>query len=249
MKDAAGEGAAAARMQWATRALLAASLLVLLGGAALWVAQRPWFDIRRIEVRGTSELQHVTAAAVRSAIAGRLRGNFFTVSLDQARNVFEDVPWVARASVRRVWPNRLRVTLTEHRALGLWDDGRLLSDTGELFIANSGEAEIFGPLPEFDGPDQFAAAAAARFYEFSALLAPLSLSIARLSISERGSWSLAADNGPRFELGRDDPPGSASDRLATIVASYPLVVARLNAPPVRFDARYANGFAAAAKKR
>ena len=47
-----------------------------------------------------------------------------------------------------MWPDRLLVTLTEHRALGVWEDGRLLSDRGELFVANP-MRQIYGQLPEF----------------------------------------------------------------------------------------------------
>lgn len=238
-------------MEWVARALLAAALALAAGGAALWLAQRPWFDLRRIEVRG--ELRHVSGAAVRAAVTGRLRGNFFTLRLDEAQRVFESVPWVAAASVRRAWPDRLVVTLTEHRALGVWSDGRILSDLGRLFVANVAEAELYGPLPEFDGPAEFAAEAARRFYEFSALLAPLALTIDAVRISERAAWSLetsAGDaSGPRFELGRDDPPGRLAERVAAVAAHYPRVVARLAGPPARIDARYPNGFAAAAYKK
>ncbi len=237
-------------MQWGARALLAAAVALAAAGAALWLAQRPWFDLRRIEVRG--ELQHVSGAAIRAALAGRLRGNFFTMRLDEVQRVFETVPWVAAASVRRAWPDRLVVTLSEHRAVGVWSDGRILSDQGRLFVANVAEAELHGPLPQFDGPAEFAAEAAQRLREFSALLAPLALTIEAVRISERAAWSLetsaGATAGPRFELGRDDPPGRLAERVAAIVAHYPLVVARLSGPPARIDARYPNGFAAAAHK-
>ena len=112
-------------MRWATAALVAGSLLLLGAALALKLAQSRWFDIRRIEVAG--DARHVSRTAVRAAIGG-LAGNYFAVQLDQARHAFEALPWVAQVSVRRVWPNRLRVTLTEHRALGQWSDGRLVSD-------------------------------------------------------------------------------------------------------------------------
>ena len=222
------------------------ALLAIAGTAVGWVAQRPVFDFRRIEVRGSDgELQHVNQAALRSVVAGRLAGNFFTMRLDEARRLFETVPWVAGASVRRVWPDRLVVTLTEHRALGVWRDGRLLSDAGRLFVANVAEAEVYGPLVEFDGPPQFAAEAARRFYEFAAALAPLSIEITAVDVSERASWSLQAADGQRIELGRDDPPGRLNERLALLGASYPLMLAKFGAPPARIDARYPNGIAAA----
>ena len=135
-------------------------------------------------------LRHVTAASVRAALAGRLRGNYFTMRLEDTRRLFETVPWVAQASVRRVWPDRLVVTLTEHRALGVWEDGRLLSDRGELFVANPDEAEVYGQLPEFSGPFSAAKDAARRYYELSAQFAPLSLRIGAIDISDRKAWSL-----------------------------------------------------------
>lgn len=229
-------------------ALLFAALagLVVLGGALFWFAQRPYFALRAIEVRG--DLQHVTSASIRAAIAGRLKGNYFTMRLDETRRLLEGVPWVAQASVRRVWPDRLLVTLTEHRALGVWNDGRLLSDTGELFVANPAEAEVHGPLPAFAGPDAAARDAARRYYDFAALLAPLGMRVAAVGITERRSWAIdavGADGAQtRLELGRDTDALALRDRLAQIVAAFPMVAARMGGTPQSIDARYPNGLAA-----
>src|ERR1700731_882694 len=130
-------------MRLATAALVADAALLAGGALTLKLAQSPRFDFRRIEIAG--DVRHIRRAAVRDAISGRLAGNYFTIRLDQARRAFETLPWVAQVSVRRIWPNRLRVTLTEHRALGEWNDGRLLSDAGVLFVANPAEAEADGP--------------------------------------------------------------------------------------------------------
>jgi len=239
-------------MQWAARLLLALTVLLVALTALRWLAQRAWFNFPRIEVHG--ELHHVSGAAVRAAVAGRLAGNFFTMHLDDTRRAFEAVPWVARTSVRRVWPNRLVVTLTEHRALGVWSDGRLLSDAGVLFVANPDEAESDGPLIDFAGPAQYALDAVRRYQVASALLAPLALRVTAVDVSDRASWSLqtqqlaSAARGPRLELGRDEPAGRVQQRLQAIAANYPLVVAQLSAVPVLLDARYGNGFAARARQ-
>ena len=172
------------------------------------MAQRPAFEFKRIEVRG--DLQHVTAASVRAAIAGRLKGNYFTIRLDEARRLLETVPWVAQASVRRIWPNRLQVTLREHRALGAWNDGRLLSDRGELFVANVAEAEIFGPLPTFSGPDALARDVATRYYDFAAQLAALSLSVDGIDVSDRRSWAV-----------RGGRHGTSDDESNSVVTTVP----------------------------
>jgi cell division protein FtsQ len=228
------------------------ALLVIGAAASSRLAQQPKFQLKRIDVRG--DLRHVTAASVRATLAGRLRGNYFTMRLDDTRRLFETVPWVTQASVRRVWPDRLIVTLTEYRALGVWEDGRLLSDRGELFVANPDEAEIYGQLPEFSGPFSAAKEAARRYYELSAQFAALSLSIAAIDISDRKAWSLrlapdlrddAKDRSDiRVELGRDRAAIPLGERVAQVVAAYPFVVAQLGGPPARIDARYANGLAA-----
>jgi cell division protein FtsQ len=229
-------------------AVLFATLAVLIavGGALYWLAQRPYFSLRAIEVRG--ELQHVTSASVRAAIAGRLKGNYFTMRLDETRRLLENVPWVAQASVRRIWPDRLHVTLVEHRALGVWNDGRLLSDSGELFVANPAEAEIHGPLPAFEGPASVARDAARRYYEFAAMVAPIGMRVAAIDVSDRRSWAVDVTGidgaSTRLELGRDTDGIALNDRLAQVVAAYPMVSARVGGAPQSIDARYPNGLAA-----
>lgn len=240
----APEGApgSARLMLVAARLLVALAMLVLLGGGVNWLLHRPWFDFQRIELRG--DLAHVNVASVRAAIAGQIHGNFFTARLADVQRAFEGVPWVAAAAVRRVWPDRLIVTVREHRALGLWSDGRLLADDGQLFVANLAEAELYGPLVQFDGPESMAGEAVRRYYEIAARLAPLQLGVTSVEISERASWSVVTDAGQRFELGRDEPAGRLSERLVLLATAYPRVSAQLGGPPKRIDLRYPNGLAA-----
>jgi len=230
-------------LRWAIAALLAASGMLLAGALALRFAHSPRFDLVSIEIAG--DVRHTSRAAVRGAIAGHLQGNYFTIRLDQVRRAFESLPWVAQVSVRRIWPNRLRVTLTEHRVLGQWSDGRLVSDAGVLFVANPAEAESDGPLVNFDGPPDLAQEAVQRLRSFQSQLARLRLRVTAVHVSERASWSLTTEPRMQIELGRDDPPGRTQRRLEAIVSAYPFVLARLDGVPARIDARYGNGFAAA----
>lgn len=234
-------------MNLAATVFAVVAAFVLVGGAAFWLMQRPAFDLRAIRVEG--ELQHVNAQTLRAGLAGKLRGNYFTVRLDEVRRAAETVPWVAEASVRRVWPDRLQLELREHRALGVWHDGRLLSDEGRLFVANPAEAELFGALPEFAGPPAIAPEAARRYYQFAAQVAQLDARVVELDVSDRASWSLVMSGdalpATRVELGRDSPQTPVAERLALLVAQYPMVAARVGGAPARLDARHSNGFAAA----
>jgi cell division protein FtsQ len=238
-------------MQHSAMLMFTVALMLLAAGAAGWVLQRPWFDLRHIELRAgdADGLRLVNPNAVRAAMAGRLRGNFFTMRLEEARRVFESVPWVAGVSLRRAWPDRLVVTLTEHRAIAVWDDGRLLSDRGQLFVANVAEAEVSGPLPQVDAPARFSAEVARRLPQLAAHLASIGMALDAVEVSDRASWTLSTDGGLAIEVGRDDPPGRLDERLTLIVSHYPAAAAQLGADPVRIDARYPQGFAVAAASR
>lgn len=238
-------------LQRAAALMLAAAIALLLAGAAGWVVQRPWFDLRHVDLRAADDegLRHVNANTVRTATAGRLSGNFFTMSLDEARTVFESVPWVAEVSLRRAWPDRLVVTITEHRAVAVWDDGRLLSDRGQLFVANVAEAELDAPLPQIDAPPRFSAEVARRLPHLAAQTAALGLTLDAVEVSDRASWTLRTAGGPTIEIGRDDPPGRLDERLALLVSHYPTLAAQAGAELLRIDARYPQGFAVAAAVR
>ena len=83
-------------------ALYALLALAALGVGAMWLIQRPMFQLQHVRVMpmAGSELRHVNVPSVRANALVKLRGNFFTLNLDEARAAFESVPWVRRASVR-----------------------------------------------------------------------------------------------------------------------------------------------------
>jgi cell division protein FtsQ len=240
-----------AAMQRATGLVAAAAVLLLLAGAISWLLQRPAFDLRRIELRGADggELLHVNVNTARAAVLGRLSGNFFTMRLDETRRVFESIPWVADVSLRRTWPDRLVVAVTEHKAIAVWDDGRLLSERGALFVANVAEAELDGELPYVDAPPRFSGEVARRLPQLAEQAAELGFDLEAIEVSERASWTLRTAGGPAIELGRDEPGGRLDERLALLATYYPTAAAQVGSEIQRIDLRYPQGFAVAAAVR
>lgn len=225
-------------------ALLALALAAVIGALGWWVVERPAFTLRavRIEAAEGTELRHVSTPLLRSSALHRLNGNFFTVDLAAVRVAFDRVPWVRRATVRRVWPNRLLVGIEEHRPLALWGDGRVVNTHGELYSVNLAEAEEYGPLPEFSGPPGSEASVQARYEELTRWLAPLGRKPEAVHLSARYAWSARLDDGTTLLLGRDQGL-PIEERVTRWVSVYPRVKARLDRRAEVIDLRYPNGFA------
>ncbi len=209
-------------MNAAAALVFAAAALTLLAAAVKWATRSPVFTVRAITLDAT--LQRANLATVRANALPRLSGNFFSIDLDDSRRAFESVPWVRRAVVRRVWPDRLAVTLEEHQAAALWQgedrrSDRLVNTHGEVFEANVGDVED-DALPTLAGPEARSAQMLWMLHRVSASVAPLEREVAMLRLSSRGSWRAELDSGATLELGRgsDDDVAARVDRFSRTVA-------------------------------
>jgi len=244
-------------MQRIANLLVVVAMLVMTVALGAWTVQRPLFTLSSIEILPApgSALRYVSSASVRTAIAGRLVGNFFTMNLDQARLAFETVPWVRRASVRRVWPNALQVSVEEQHPLALWNEHQMINAEGETFTANLGELDDDAVLPLFVGPDGAQKLMVQRYMALKHWFAPLGVQVDLIELTPRYAWLVNLSNGMTLDLGRDpdadapDPGGAFgvltfADRVARFVRAWPEVLQRLDAREVTHaDLRYANGFA------
>jgi cell division protein FtsQ len=206
--------------------------------AGLQLALRsPLWPVHDVTVQG--RLEHTTRAEIEEALRGRVAGNFFSVDVVEVRNALERLPWVRRAAVRRVWPDRLEAMLEEHIALARWGQGgnalqagSLVNTYGERF---SGASEA--KLPRFSGPPRSEGEVARRYARFNQIVAPLGTQVGEVILTPRLAWQLRLDNGVRFALGRD--ADAAEVRLERFVQAAAKGGARYD----YVDLRYPNGFA------
>jgi cell division protein FtsQ len=233
------------RLMNVTAALLAAIGVCLLGAVlVMWLAHRPVFAVQSIRIEG--DLAHNSVLTIRANAAPRLAGNFFTMDLAAGRRAFEAVPWVRQAVLQRVWPNRLRVQLEEHRAVALWDGGvdasdKLVNSFGEVFEANLGDVED-DALPTLRGPEAASTQMLRMLGRLRPVLAPMAARIDALELSGRGSWRVELDSGAEIELGRgsDDDVIARTERFVSTVAQ---VTSRYQRPLEYADLRHSDAYA------
>jgi cell division protein FtsQ len=208
------------------------ALLALAAAGLSWLLSPARFPVTQVEVKG--RLASTTEAEIRAALP-RASGNFFALDLAEARASVERLPWVRRASVRRVWPDRLELEVEEHVALARWGGEGLVNIHGEKFSARSKAV-----LPSFVAPAGTSAEVALRYRRFSEIVAPLDTTVERVVLTQRHAWQLRLANGLHVMLGRDGD--QAETRLRRFVEVYAQSADRARKPEY-IDLRYPNGFA------
>ena len=228
-------------------AVFALAAVGALVAAVLWLMRSPMFPIRAITLDG--EMTRNSVPTIRANASPKLAGNFFSVDLQAGRVAFEAVPWVRRAVVRRVWPDRLTVRLEEHHAAALWegDDGnqKLVNSYGEVFEANVGDVDD-DSLPTFAGADEGQSVQMLALYQrLQPVLGALQLNIERLHLSSRGSWRLEVDNGAAIEMGRgsEEEVVARVERFARTFGQVSGPAGRWRQPLEYADLRHTDGYA------
>lgn len=189
-------------MNLTASALFLVFAVLALYALAGWAARAPVFAIKSITVTG--HVTHTNALTLRANVASKLNGTFLTLDLEQVRQVFESVPWVRHAVVRRVFPDRIKVVLEEHQVVALWGaegEYRLLNSFGEVFEANTGEVEQ-DDLPRLIGPDGQGTTVLAAYRAVQPLFEHLNLAVEQFEQTGSGGWRALLDTGAVVELGR-----------------------------------------------
>src|SRR5690606_8623425 len=122
----------ASRFQWNRNLGLAAVALgsmTIAVAASLYLRDIEWERFRALEITG--ELERVSPQEVRNVLRPYIASGFAGIDMHAAHESLEDLPWIARARVRREWPGTLAVELREERPVATWFGTALMNANGE----------------------------------------------------------------------------------------------------------------------
>ncbi len=216
------------------RLVLAVAVAASLAGAAVWTWRTLHWPIEVVRI--DSAVVNADRQRLRQTVSRHARAGFFGVDLAELRVALVDLPWVREASLRRVWPDQLRVEIVEHEVAATWNGDALLSVRGAVFTPDA--VTGYG-VPALEGPQNLGPAMLERLRAIESRLAGVGLAVRALEQDARRAWRLRLDNDVVLRLGRDD----VMTRLERFVAVWPRALRQRADAVAAVDLRYTNGLA------
>ncbi|WP_445494526.1 cell division protein FtsQ [Photorhabdus sp. SF281] len=212
---------------------------IVWGGWAVlnWMKDANRLPISKLVVTG--ERHYTTNDAIRQAILSLGQpGTFMTQDVNIIQQHIERMPWIRQVTVRKQWPDELRIHLVEYVPYARWNDSQMLDAEGLVFSIPV-EWKAKGSFPMLYGPQGSEKEVLDGYRAMAKLLAANKLKLKVAVMTARRSWQLTLDNDIRLKLGRMDTTG----RIKRFIELYPLLQQNTEKRVDYVDLRYNSGAA------
>lgn len=178
--------------------VIVASLLCLLG---LWAMTNTIRHAPVATVTVVGEINPLQQQILQDRLQPLVKDSFFTTDLELVRDGALGLPWIDRVVVTRHWPNGIVVRATPRHAIARWGSGRLLSDSGHVFI----EASYVDrrDLPLLHGPATRSVDLMQQYRQINQWFSPLGIQLRELHLTDRMTWFMQFDSGLRVIVDQD----------------------------------------------
>lgn len=187
----------------------------------------------------SGEMVYTNKLDIETAIENINLGNFFKVDVNDVQKHVSQLPWVYSVSVRKQWPNELKIYIVDQTPIAYWNGDMLINQYGDVFQANT--SRLINELPNFFGPEGTEELALENFTNLNQLLDYSDLNIDELVLSERFAWQLILNDGVTLDLGREN----RVERIQRFMDAYPQIKInkKKNQQVDYIDLRYDTGLA------
>lgn len=194
------------------------------------------YPIYEVGVKGVSDERR--QYQVRAELIDVLRGeNYFSVPLNQVYDTVAALTWVDDVSVRREWPGKVLLTVTERRPMAVWNNQSLVANDGEPFEAL--DKYDASSLPRLNGPDNRLQDVMSLYHSMGRVLSSAGISIEQMDVNARLTARLELSNGVELVVDRDQ----YINKLSRFVTLLEHLSSREGRYVQRVDLRYSDGMA------
>ena len=193
--------------------LVVVSVSCALYSTISWMLDEERLPLSNIVLQG--KFEYIQATDVQQILADMPHiGTFMSQDVNELQQTITALPWVAQASIRKQWPDTIKIYLTEHRASAIWNGYALLNEYGDVFEPDL--SELKEEKVKLYGPDGSSKQVLQTWERVAPLFRPLGLTITSLVLNERLAWQMILDNGIRLELGKE----SLEERVERFISLY-----------------------------
>lgn len=169
-------------------------------------------------------------------------GTFMTQDVNVIQQQIERLPWIKQASVRKQWPDTLKIHLVEFVPVARWNEQHMVDAEGNAFSLPPSRNSEQPYLPRLSGPEGSENEVLDGYHQMGGLLTKDRLTVTAAAMTARRSWQVTLNNGIQLNLGR----GDTMKRLTRFIELYPLLAqqAQTGNKKIRYvDLRYDTGAA------
>ncbi|MFP3014389.1 MAG: cell division protein FtsQ/DivIB [Arsenophonus sp.] len=202
-----------------------------------WMKDVNQFPISKIVITG--ERHYTCDDDIRKAILTLgMPGTFMTIDLNAVYNQIKTMSWIKKVTVRKQWPNSLKIYLVEYKPYAKWNDIFLVNTEGNIFSL-PGLLNIKGNFLMLYGPEGTQKEVLEMYRFMQSQFAPHNFKIKSVSMTVRRSWKLVLSNDIRLNIGKYD----VKERLNRFIKLSKLLKQSTYKRIEYIDLRYANGAA------
>jgi len=151
--------------------------------------------VRFIDIQGLESDRKIDAVNRQLAVL-----NLEALAIEEIKIALEELSWIQHASVRKIWPDRMKIQLLEQIPLAHWDKNEFLNSDGAVF---SSEFLNDADLPHLQGPKGAEGLVMWQFQKLNSVVGVTGHTIGSLSLNDRGAWSFVLGD-ISIRLGKED---------------------------------------------
>ena len=201
--------------------------------------------VKRVAIYG--EMRRIDPMVVEQLVYDSARDGMLALDLVRLRGILEELPWVYRAKVRKMWPDTIEIWLQEQYAVAVWGDDGYLNRDGEFF-ESAGVRSPASELPSIISVRNDTESIYSQFLRFSQIVGGTTENdgnhgIKQMVVDRRGAVTLHLEGGLELNLGRR----LMEQRLMRWSEQSPVIMDYLDGEVQQVDLRYEQGMAVTAR--
>lgn len=222
--------------------IIVLAVLILFSWGYYYLHLPTTMPIKVVKVVG--KYHFVNRQELQAMVMPYVERGFFNVNVAAAEKAMRQLPGVEKASIRRIWPDAVEISITEKKSEARLEGGRFLGTDGTIFKPKYHVA--VQSLPLFVGEKSDLPQIKKMYNLANQQLKVDNLKVTSISFDDLGSWGIEVNNKVKIALGKSN----IIHRLQEVAKAYPRLQ-KLHPGEVLagLDMRYHQGLAVRFEKK